>query len=142
MDDKEIREQAWKYFELHANQRMTLFNFYITISTALVAGIGVFLNFGKIPNILIVTLGILMIVFSIVFWLLDNRTRYFIHLSERVIREIELNYKNESFRIITIEERESNAKSRFFRYSFALKVVFVLFIILGLISITYTLLQV
>lgn len=29
MDDKEIREQAWKYFELHANQRMTLFNFYI-----------------------------------------------------------------------------------------------------------------
>lgn len=139
MEDKEIREQAWKYFELHANQRMTLFNFYITISTALVAGIGVLLNFDKIPTILIITLGILMIVFSLVFWILDNRTRYFIHLAERIIREIEVDYPNKSFRIITIEDRESNEKPRFFRYSFALRIVFVLFMILGLISVLYAL---
>jgi hypothetical protein len=138
-DKKEIfREHAWKYFQLHASQRMTLFNFYITICTAIVAGIGVFMNFDNVPFILIITLGILMIVFSIVFWLLDERTRYFIHLSERVIMEIESNYSNEKFRIVTIQENESRKISFIFRYSFALRAIFILFVILGIVSIIYT----
>ena len=138
MNDNEIREQAWKYFELHAKQRMTLFNFYITISTALIAGIGVLLNFKEIPILLIITLGVLMVIFSLVFWLLDSRTRFFIHLAEKVIREIEIDYSKDSYKILTIEEKESNKLSMIFRYTIALRIVFILFMILGIISILYT----
>lgn len=139
MKNKEIREHAWKYFELHARQRMALFNFYITISTALVAGIGVLSNSADKPIILIITLAILMIIFSVLFWLLDNRSRYFIHLAERVIRKIERDYPKKSFRIITIQEYESDNMPIVFRYTFALRTIFTLFMILGVISILYTL---
>jgi hypothetical protein len=55
MEDQ--REQAWKYFALHAGQRMSIFNFYITISTALVAATGVFIGIKTISPWFIAVLG-------------------------------------------------------------------------------------
>lgn len=140
MDNKEYRDQAWKYFEMHAKQRMTLFSFYITISTALVAAIGVLLNKRDINVFLIISLGILMIVLSLVFWILDHRTRYFIHLAEKALRKIEKKYPKKSFKLVMTQERESKRMPRIFRYSFALRVVYVLIMLLGLVSIVYTIL--
>jgi hypothetical protein len=39
-------EYVWRYFELHAQQRMTVFNFYIAITGLLAAGIGFTLQQG------------------------------------------------------------------------------------------------
>lgn len=33
-------EHAWKYFELHSNQRITLFNYFLFIMAGLGAAIG------------------------------------------------------------------------------------------------------
>jgi hypothetical protein len=43
MDEKrreELRDQAWKYFALHADQRLKAFNFYLILCTV-IAGAGV-----------------------------------------------------------------------------------------------------
>ncbi len=40
MDDKQhamLRDYAWKYFSMHADQRLKTFNFHVTLST-LIAG--------------------------------------------------------------------------------------------------------
>jgi ABC-type amino acid transport system permease subunit len=34
-----LLEHMWRYFELHANQRMTVFNFYLVLSGAIAAGL-------------------------------------------------------------------------------------------------------
>ncbi len=34
-----FRDYAWKYFQVHADQRLRAFQFYIAISTALFAGV-------------------------------------------------------------------------------------------------------
>ena len=43
MDEKwtlrEQREYAWNYFELHAKQRMSLFNYFVLIAALLTAGL-------------------------------------------------------------------------------------------------------
>jgi hypothetical protein len=36
---KEQRDYAWSYFQLHANQRMTSFNFFVVIAALLTAGL-------------------------------------------------------------------------------------------------------
>ena len=106
MEDSEIREQVWKYFELHTKQRMTLFNFFITISIAIVSGIGVFLNFEKKPELLIITLGVVLSILSALFCWLDLRTRSFIVRAENVLRLFEMDYPNDSFRVFPSEKKD------------------------------------
>ncbi|EKB9382313.1 TPA: hypothetical protein ACID37_006234 [Pseudomonas aeruginosa] len=50
-------EHAWKYFELHAQQRMTVFNFFLAIAGLVAAGIGVGLQQGSHFSILVSLLG-------------------------------------------------------------------------------------
>lgn len=50
-------EHAWKYFELHAQQRMTVFNFFLAIAGLVAAGIGVGLQQGSQFSILVSLLG-------------------------------------------------------------------------------------
>lgn len=131
MEDK--REQAWKYFELHAGQRMSIFNFYITLSTAIVAALGVFIGISAISPWLIGTLGSLMVVFSLVFWGLDKRTKDLIHLAEDKILDLE---KHDPANIMSIfkTERNKSDKQRFriISYSFLFRVIYLIFIVIGL----------
>ena len=53
-------EHAWRYFELHAQQRMTVFNFYLAISGLLAAGIGMCLQQGPKFSLLISILGVFL----------------------------------------------------------------------------------
>jgi hypothetical protein len=48
---KEQRDYAWSYFQLHANQRMTSFNFFVVIAALLTTGLARSLenDFGCVP---------------------------------------------------------------------------------------------
>ena len=37
---EDIQRYAWNYFELHANQRMSLFKFFITLAVFMAASLG------------------------------------------------------------------------------------------------------
>lgn len=73
--EKELRDYVWNYFQVHAAQRLTTFNFYIALSTAVTTGLFATLSQAFRVPLLGVVLGILLITFSFVFWKLDHRNR-------------------------------------------------------------------
>jgi hypothetical protein len=89
MKTEYLKKQAWDYFQLHANQRMTTLNFFIAVSSIIIAGIGVTLkNEFDYPSIKIV-LGAMLSFLSFVFWKLDQRNRVLIKIAEKALMEFE-----------------------------------------------------
>jgi hypothetical protein len=74
-------DHAWRYFELHAGQRMQSFNHFLTLSSVVVAALGScvvsaqFRPFGIVP-------GVLLIVCAASFYFLDARTSFLIKHAE------------------------------------------------------------
>ena len=68
-----FRESAWRYFAIHAEQRLKMFQFYITISTALLGGGVLLIRTGQ-NAIALMLLSFLASFFSFVFWRLEVRT--------------------------------------------------------------------
>ncbi|WP_302463602.1 RipA family octameric membrane protein [Hafnia paralvei] len=94
-------EHIWRYFELHAQQRMTVFNFYIAITGLLAAGIGFTLQQGGHYIIFSSLMGIFISFISFVFWKLDARVSMLIKNSELALKELEDKLPNPQYRIIT-----------------------------------------
>ncbi len=93
MDSENFKQRsidhAWRYFELHAQQRMTVFNFYLAISGLISAGIGVCLQEGPEFLLLVSLLGFFLSLISLLFWKLDQRTSEMIKLAESALRGLE-----------------------------------------------------
>jgi hypothetical protein len=88
-DSTDLRKQAWDYFQLHASQRLTTFNFYIVISSLLTTGLlGTFQKDYKTP-FLGAGLGALLTFLSFVFWKLDERNKLLIKNAESALRHFE-----------------------------------------------------
>lgn len=84
-------EHAWKYFELHSNQRITLFNYFLFIMAGLGTAVGVTLQASSKFSYVGVFISIFIIVVSVVFWKLDQRTSFLIKQSEQVFKKLERN---------------------------------------------------
>ena len=82
-------EHAWKYFELHAQQRMTVFNFFLAIAGLIAAGIGVGLQAGAKFSGLVSLLGCFLSLVSLIFWKLDQRVSAMIKLAEETLVYLE-----------------------------------------------------
>lgn len=82
-------EHAWRYFELHSAQRMSMFNYFIAVFGFAAAGIGSCLQAGGALLLVGVVLGIVLSVVSFVFWKLDQRTSFLIKHSEEVLCRLE-----------------------------------------------------
>src|ERR1051325_4877182 len=105
-----FRQQAWDYFAIHASQRLTTFNFYLVIATLLTTGI--LASFQKQYEIRFagIVLGLLLLIFSFVFWKLDQRNKHLIRHAERALRAFEnqfndLEIPNEA-RLFTLAKEE------------------------------------
>jgi hypothetical protein len=140
----ELRGYIWKYFEYHASQRLTTFNFYIVISTLIATGY--FLAIKEVP-ILSIVLSIFLILLSFIFWKLDLRNKQFIHYSEDALKCIESNdiideNDTKALHIFTFEFDQTkeleNKKKGFLNkpllYSTCFKIVFISFGIFGVIA--------
>jgi len=86
---KELRDYAWNYFQMHASQRLTTFNFYIVIASLLSTAL--FNSFQKNNHIscLGIFLGFLLSMLSFVFWKLDCRNKFLIKQSEKALKYLE-----------------------------------------------------
>ena len=76
-------DMAWRWFELHARQRMDLFRFYATVYVALLAGLGALWRFEFHIGVLV--LSVVGIIFCSIFQGLDRRTSALIKLGEQVM---------------------------------------------------------
>lgn len=92
MDNSDLqqiyRDSAWKHFAIHAEQRLKMFQFYITISTALLGGGVLLLRTGEV-GVGIILVGFLGSFFSFVFWQLEARTRILVKNAEDAISYID-----------------------------------------------------
>lgn len=89
LDDKGALEHAWNYFQLHAAQRITVFNFFVATSGLLVAALVFALRGGAETATLSMAAGVGLVALSFVFWKLDGRVSAMIKVSEAVIMKIE-----------------------------------------------------
>lgn len=89
MTDDELRKQAWDFFQMQAGQRLVTFNFYIAISSLLSTGlVATFKNEIDLPYVGI-AFGLLLILFSFIFWKLDQRNSALIKGAEASLKFFE-----------------------------------------------------
>lgn len=82
-------ENAWRYFQLHAQQRMTVFNFYLIITGLLAAGLSACVIQMEKLSVIAGVLGLFLSFVSFIFWKLDQRVSLMIKSSEKIIIDIE-----------------------------------------------------
>jgi hypothetical protein len=84
--NKVFRDYAWKYFALHADQRLKTFQFFITLATALIGGTLIFLRYDESHHKWIAVLGFLLCFLAFVFWKLDHRTSALVKNGENALK--------------------------------------------------------
>lgn len=145
----DLRSYVWDYFQLHAAQRLTTFNFYIALSTLITTGL--FASFHKsfqVPSLGIV-LGLLLMVFSFVFFKLEQRNRHLIWHGEEALKRLENDFaveegvKASELKVFVNEEEKTKAQKHSrgavrniwtypYSYSNCFNIVFWVFALLGL----------
>jgi hypothetical protein len=148
--DEYLRKQAWDYFQVHASQRLTTFNFYIVISSLITTALFATLQKDyRVPQVGAVP-GLFLIFFSFVFWKLDERNRELVRIGEAALRSFESasEPKDDSqephvAKVFSREEHETNQKrlqarlapwNRFFSYSACFRWIFWGFSLVGAIG--------
>jgi hypothetical protein len=145
-----LRQQAWAYFALHAQQRLTTLNFYLLLASALTAAtVASFQKDFRFP-LLRVFAGLLLALLSFVFWRLDLRNRLLIKNAEAALCAYELQGKPDDWRSelsaeLLFSNERRNARRRKERqrwwgrfcpnsYSEAFELLFSAFFLTGLLS--------
>lgn len=143
-DYLEARAHAWKYFELHAAQRMTLFNFFSAFSGLILAGIGTTLQISSKYSFVTIALGLVLSLVSFVFWKLDQRVSFLVKHAEEVHVEIEALTRNH-FKLFTNEPEKYQITLRSkgwlikpWTYGQAFRLLFVTMAITGLITAVFS----
>ncbi|UDQ82429.1 hypothetical protein LJN55_11625 [Erwinia rhapontici] len=107
-------EHAWKYFELHSQQRMTVFNFYIAVIGLLGTGSGICLQLGGTFIYFTSALGIFITFITFIFYKLDDRISFLIKNSELALIKLEGNINIYEIKIFTIENNNIQLNNGFF----------------------------
>jgi hypothetical protein len=108
-----LRKQAWDYFAAHASQRMTIFNFYIALSSLTASGY--FLSFKSESNLQSVrwVIALSLCFFAFVFWKLDERNKALIKNAENALRHFEkADPCDPMTKVFTQEKEETDARRR------------------------------
>lgn len=102
-------DHAWRYFELHAAQRMTVFNFFAGLTGLLLGGIAASLQASPSFGWIGLFLGGLLAVLALVFWKLDQRVSGMIKLAEHALEEIEVRTMPAPCRLFTHDRSASTS---------------------------------
>lgn len=132
MNSEKVVEHVWKYFEIHSQQRMTLFNFFILVVGGIISAIGFCLQSEKDLRFLVDIFSITLIVISFLFYKLDQRTSFLIKRSEKYLIKIEQSYLNSQIEIFSKDnsdlEDENNKRSinKIWTYGYIFKLTYML----------------
>jgi len=135
------RDYVWEYFKVHAQQRMSLFNFFVVFSSlATTCLVATFQEKTRAPTVGM-AIGVLLIIISFTFWKLDERVRFLIKHAENALKWIESTYPLEDdvvnphvLRLFTCEEKHTKCNGDL-TYSKCFKVAFLVFGVVGLVGV-------
>lgn len=144
------RKYLWDYFQLHATQRLSTFNFYIVLSTLISTGL--FTTFREHVEVLAAgpVLGFMLIYLSFVFWKLDERNKNLIKRAETALKVLEQQmlaglslpqadllaiFSREALETEVLRCHHSTRPwSSFYSYSDCFRFIFILFASIGLLG--------
>ena len=154
MEEADLRKQAWDFFQMQAAQRLTTFNFYIALSSLFSGGLAASLKVQVDVPFVGVLIGLLLVLFSLVFWKLDHRNRDLIKSAEETLKFFESKVQLEDedgkphlAKRFMREEHETNALKaarswrlwrNHYSYSECFRVVFLAFGIVGILGAGYS----
>jgi hypothetical protein len=112
---RDVLEHSWKWFELHASQRMQLINYFLVavafLSAAYVAGLR-----DDAPEVSAV-ISMLGVILSACFQRIESRTRELIKLGETAVNEIEYIMENQfELPSVKLVQRAEELRSSFTSY--------------------------
>ena len=135
--DDRFRPYALKYFEIHASQRLIAFRFYIVLATAFGGGMLHFWGDCWRSE----ALGGVLSILSVLFWLLDKRTKDLVKVGEEALKFLDrkaLAYSGEPH-VLALIDRDDYLKGRsclsFVSYRTCFAAMFLIGIIGGLIPV-------
>ena len=137
MNQKDLFDYYWKYFELHSKQRMQLINFFISIEIVLIGGLFYLFSLKTRMKWAEIATCISIVIMDLTFWGLNERTKELIHFSEECIKSIEERFPNEysdAFRLMQNAERQTSSKRIRTTYSLWLSIPFYAILIFGIMS--------
>jgi len=133
-----MREHSWRYFELHAGQRITVFNYFLFASGATAAGLAATLQGTARFSSLGIALGVLLMLVSFIFWKLDQRVSFLIKHAEQALAETEQAFSAKEACLFLFEPKvttessdAANWWSRQWTYGRAFRFVFVVMGLFG-----------
>jgi hypothetical protein len=143
---KEWLNLSWNYFQQHAEQRISYFNFFVVFSTILTAGlISTYANDFKAPY-LGVGIGLIESFVSFIFLKIDSRNMVLTRNAEKVIKKIESDFDalgKESYKLFTSEEAttaqlKNDNKNKFILYRHithgqSYKIIYCTFFFIGIL---------
>lgn len=137
LSNAETLEHEWRYFALHAAQRLTLFNYFIAVSGVILAGGAAALQGTARLSLLGVALGLLLALLALVFYKLDQRTSALVKMSEQALAATERHCLPPEARLFTPEIDAgtlgiSKSGSEGWTYGRSLRLSFLVVGILGL----------
>jgi hypothetical protein len=146
-----LNQQAWSYYQVHAEQRLIAANFYISIASVLAGALFAVLQSASTVRVGAL-LGVLLIVLSYVFWKWDRRTSDLIKIAEDALKYFEgqsaVNSASEEPHVTRIFQREAYLTTRkrkkrsiffwqnYYTYRTCLNLIFVSFALAGAIGAT------
>ncbi len=145
----DMLDYAWKYFALHADQRIKTFNSFLVLCTLVTGGLIAVLKDADDPSFA-TPLALLLPFLSFVFWKLDQRSRQLVHHAEAALKRLESTcfdvsddpdgpnvlkvFSREESVTATLKARRNwNPFTKFFSYSTCFRAVFLAFGIAGII---------
>lgn len=141
--DEIFRKYAWDYFSVHAAQRLTTFQFFITLESAIVGGYIAFVaGGGEKPWLCI--LGVMLAGLAFVFYKLDGRTKGLIKNAEEALAYLDASHTlpdqnglPHPLRLIDVDNEKkklNNSRNwikKTYSYSWCFNIVFASFSLLG-----------
>ncbi len=132
-------DHAWRYFELHAGQRMSTFNYFLVVFGIVSAGLAGCLRADGIFRLMGAALGVCLIVVAVAFWKLEQRVAFLIKHAEDALRQLELVHVVDSARLFQKEPEHtretqamSSAAKRIWTYGKSFRIVYGLAMVVGL----------
>jgi hypothetical protein len=158
MEAKDKFDYAWKYFSQHADQRISLMNYFVILSTVLTTGLSSTYAdrlqstyADRLQNHIVgAILGFLLLLISVIFYKLDARNKFLTKRGEAALKELEKLYlrdpaspnKPSVLEIVSREEVdtqelkiEEKGKGQLFRQASYSDLVHVLFVIYGILGV-------
>lgn len=116
----EERAYLWEHWKLNADQRLRGFNFFVAFAVFADGGVIAAID-KKLPPLVVLTMGVLVAILSISFWLFDVRSRQLLGLSERGLKRLELGLPEDA-RLFHADELK---RHRWVRFTFAFRLIYV-----------------